>query len=282
MHMSYNNDDRNKGDGCIIVLYFWLFFVPAAIYQIGLIVQNHTFNNASYIIWVIGYYYYLSFLFRKIIEMIKSFFEKFIEFITCSNHHDSYNNTYSQDFYNHYHNQQNRTGGTYNGHYENYNGHSTYSSSGNENTKSGGNSTYGSYNTGSSSEKTSNSRGGSGTAYNNSSGNSSSSSNSNRGNRSERSYSENNHKSYGNSESKKQNKAQGSEKIIKEIRTRADALAVLELESFASEAEIKRAYLTLMKKYHPDRLKAKGITGKMKQEYEDKCKLITSAYNYLK
>ena len=44
----------------------------------------------------------------------------------------------------------------------------------------------------------------------------------------------------------------------------------------------RKAYLKLMKEYHPDRLKAKGITGTLQREYENKCKLITEAYNYLK
>ena len=66
------------------------------------------------------------------------------------------------------------------------------------------------------------------------------------------------------------------------INSRSDALRILGLSDGASAAEIKRAYLKLMKEYHPDRLKAKGITGSLKKEYEEKCKLITEAYNYLK
>lgn len=66
------------------------------------------------------------------------------------------------------------------------------------------------------------------------------------------------------------------------INSRSDALRILGLSNGASAAEIKRAYLKLMKEYHPDRLKAKGITGSLKKEYEEKCKLITEAYNYLK
>ena len=52
------------------------------------------------------------------------------------------------------------------------------------------------------------------------------------------------------------------------INSRSDALRILGLSDGASAAEI--------------RLKAKGITGSLKKEYEEKCKLITEAYNYLK
>ena len=50
----------------------------------------------------------------------------------------------------------------------------------------------------------------------------------------------------------------------------------------ASEDEIRHAYLRLIKEYHPDRLNARGITGYLRSEYEEKCKQITAAYNYLK
>lgn len=69
---------------------------------------------------------------------------------------------------------------------------------------------------------------------------------------------------------------------FEDIRSREDALRILGLSNNATSSEIKRQYLKLMKEYHPDRLKAKGISGKLKEEYENKCKLITSAYNYLK
>ena len=60
------------------------------------------------------------------------------------------------------------------------------------------------------------------------------------------------------------------------------ALRILELDSSATPQQIKRAYLNLMKEYHPDRLRARGITGTLRDEYEEKCKLVTEAYNYLK
>ena len=60
------------------------------------------------------------------------------------------------------------------------------------------------------------------------------------------------------------------------------ALRILGLEAGASEDEIRHAYLRLIKEYHPDRLKARGITGYLRSEYEEKCKQITAAYNYLK
>ena len=66
------------------------------------------------------------------------------------------------------------------------------------------------------------------------------------------------------------------------ISNRSHALRILELDSSATPQQIKRAYLNLMKEYHPDRLRARGITGTLRDEYEEKCKLVTEAYNYLK
>ena len=66
------------------------------------------------------------------------------------------------------------------------------------------------------------------------------------------------------------------------ISSRQEALAVLELPIYATSDEIKKAYLKLIKEYHPDLLKAKGITGTLKDEYEFKTRLINEAYNFLK
>lgn len=78
------------------------------------------------------------------------------------------------------------------------------------------------------------------------------------------------------------NDRQARSKYDRHVESRADALSILGVEQNATKADIKRAYLKLIKEYHPDRLKAKGITGKLKEEYELKCKLINEAYNYLK
>ena len=66
------------------------------------------------------------------------------------------------------------------------------------------------------------------------------------------------------------------------IEDRTQALSILGLDPTASERDIKRAYLDLMKEFHPDRIKSKGITGSLLKEYEDRCKIVTQAYNYLK
>ncbi len=68
----------------------------------------------------------------------------------------------------------------------------------------------------------------------------------------------------------------------KSVSCRSDALSILGLSGKVTPQQIKRAYLKLIKEYHPDRLKARGITGSLQSEYEEKCKLITEAYNYLK
>ncbi len=70
--------------------------------------------------------------------------------------------------------------------------------------------------------------------------------------------------------------------VPEKVTCRADALKILGLSGKVTAQEIRKAYLKLMKEYHPDRLKAKGITGTLQREYENKCKLITEAYNYLK
>ena len=70
--------------------------------------------------------------------------------------------------------------------------------------------------------------------------------------------------------------------VPEKVTCRADALKILGLSGKVTTQEIRKAYLKLMKEYHPDRLKAKGITGTLQREYENKCKLITEAYNYLK
>ncbi len=100
-------------------------------------------------------------------------------------------------------------------------------------------------------------------------------------NREERSYSYQERRSSGD-ESSSRSRQRSSSTSSQGISSRDDALRILGLGSGATAQDIKRAYLKLMKEYHPDRLKAKGITGSLKKEYEEKCKLITEAYNYLK
>lgn len=85
----------------------------------------------------------------------------------------------------------------------------------------------------------------------------------------------------GSRESASRRKKSASERDQR-ISSRYEALQILEIDIGADEKQIKDAYLRLMKEYHPDRLKARVITGSLQFEYEEKCKLVTEAYNYLK
>ncbi len=61
-----------------------------------------------------------------------------------------------------------------------------------------------------------------------------------------------------------------------------DAYVALGVTSTASDDEIKRAYRTLMKEHHPDRLAAKGYSESMRSLAEERARHINAAYELLK
>lgn len=60
-----------------------------------------------------------------------------------------------------------------------------------------------------------------------------------------------------------------------------DPYAILETESTASKAEIKRAYRRLMSRYHPDKLIAKGASSSTIQAATEKTQKIRKAYDQI-
>lgn len=62
----------------------------------------------------------------------------------------------------------------------------------------------------------------------------------------------------------------------------ADAYAVLDVDSDATDAEVKKAYRRLMNQHHPDKLVAKGLPEEMMKLAAEKTNEIKQAYNSIK
>ncbi|WP_019001685.1 DnaJ domain-containing protein [Succinimonas amylolytica] len=61
-------------------------------------------------------------------------------------------------------------------------------------------------------------------------------------------------------------------------QTPGDAFRVLGIPESASERQIKKAFHKLIRKYHPDLLKGRGLPEEMTQIYADKTRIINEAY----
>lgn len=61
-----------------------------------------------------------------------------------------------------------------------------------------------------------------------------------------------------------------------------DAYKELGVPPDASDAEIKRAYTSRMKDFHPDKLESKGLPEEMKRFAEERCKAFSAAYERIK
>lgn len=61
-----------------------------------------------------------------------------------------------------------------------------------------------------------------------------------------------------------------------------DAYAILNVDSSASDAEIKKAYRRLMSQHHPDKLEAKGLPKEMMKLAEEKTHEIRTAYERIR
>ncbi len=61
-----------------------------------------------------------------------------------------------------------------------------------------------------------------------------------------------------------------------------DAYDVLGISSSASDAEVKKAYRTLVSQHHPDKLLAKGLPDEMMTLAKEKTQQITKAYETIK
>ncbi len=62
----------------------------------------------------------------------------------------------------------------------------------------------------------------------------------------------------------------------------ANALEIFGLSKKAGLSEVHSAYLKMMRKYHPDRLAARGLSPDMLKVYSDKTKVVQQAYEILK
>lgn len=62
----------------------------------------------------------------------------------------------------------------------------------------------------------------------------------------------------------------------------AEAFEVLGVKNSASFEEIKKAHRKLIMEYHPDKLKAKGLSEEQMKLFNDKTKLVNQAYEMLK
>ena len=56
----------------------------------------------------------------------------------------------------------------------------------------------------------------------------------------------------------------------------------LEVEPYASQREIKRAYRKLISENHPDKLAARGLPESMRAVAEERSREINSAYDLIK
>lgn len=61
-----------------------------------------------------------------------------------------------------------------------------------------------------------------------------------------------------------------------------DAYAILNIQSTASDSEVKRAYRRLMSQHHPDKLVAKGLPEEMMKLAEEKTHEIRTAYERIR
>jgi DnaJ like chaperone protein len=61
-----------------------------------------------------------------------------------------------------------------------------------------------------------------------------------------------------------------------------DAYAILNIQSSASDSEVKRAYRRLMSQHHPDKLVAKGLPEEMMKLAEEKTHEIRTAYERIR
>ena len=61
-----------------------------------------------------------------------------------------------------------------------------------------------------------------------------------------------------------------------------EAYEVLGVRRDASEAEIRKAYLSRMKDFHPDKLESKGLPEEMKRFAEERCKEFSLAYETIR
>jgi len=78
-----------------------------------------------------------------------------------------------------------------------------------------------------------------------------------------------------------------SEKKYKELKSRyapdfGKHYAILETDSSATDAEIKKQYRKLVKEYHPDKIASKGLPEEFTKFAQDKFREIQEAYNAVK
>ena len=64
--------------------------------------------------------------------------------------------------------------------------------------------------------------------------------------------------------------------------SQATAYKVLDVDTSASDAEVKKAYRRLMNQHHPDKLVAKGLPDEMMDVAKEKSQEIRAAYDVIK
>ena len=71
------------------------------------------------------------------------------------------------------------------------------------------------------------------------------------------------------------------QEYLAETSSNADDYAVLGLTAQANKSEIRRAYKTLVNRYHPDKLSGEGKTAQEIKQAQQKLTVINAAYNNL-
>lgn len=79
-----------------------------------------------------------------------------------------------------------------------------------------------------------------------------------------------------------QHQQQSSNKPYRSQNSLKDAYDVLGVKASATDAEVKKAYRTLVSQHHPDKLAAKGLPEEMMTLAKEKTQQITKAYETIK
>ena len=79
-------------------------------------------------------------------------------------------------------------------------------------------------------------------------------------------------------EKRRQEEERRAEREANRLMDVADAYQILGVPASASDNEIRKAFHKLIRKYHPDLVKARGLPEEMAHIYADKAQTINTAY----